>query len=52
MGQYVDRLIKCGMPPHEAYNTCESIIKGMGEAELEVYINIIESTIYGAPYVD
>ena len=52
MHEYVDRLIRCGFAPCEAYKVCYSMMKEFGEAELEVYINSIESSVYNSPYVD
>lgn len=52
MREYIDRLIRCGFSAHEAHSVYYSMIKEFGEAELEVYINTIECSVYGVPYVD
>lgn len=52
MREYVDRLIRCGFAPHDAFSTCNRLIRDYGEAELEVFVSSIESTAFGVPYVD
>lgn len=52
MQEYMDRLIGCGFPPHEAYTVCNTFMKEYGEAELEVFVKSIEASAYGVPYVD
>lgn len=52
MTEYISRLIRCGFAPHEAFVTCNNIIKDFGEAELEVFIESIECTTYGVAHVD
>ena len=49
MREYIDRLIRCGLSAHEAHSVCYNMIKEFGEAELEVYINTIECSVYGGP---
>ena len=52
MREYIERLVECGCPKHEASNICDYIGNSMGESELEVYVSIVESVAYGVPYVD
>ena len=47
MSEYIERLIRCGFPPDEAYNTAYAFIKDFGVVGLEDYLTGIEQERYG-----
>lgn len=51
MQEYVDRLIRCGLSPSEAYSTCVSFIKHFSLLDLQMFISSIEKERQEAPNV-
>lgn len=47
MQEYIQRLIRCGFPAHEAYQTVYAMIKDFGTIGLEDFIAGIEEESHG-----
>lgn len=42
MQEYMERFMRCGIPPHEAMRTIKAMLRDFGSAELEELIKSIE----------
>ena len=47
MQEYIERLIRCGMPPHDALRLLKSMIRDFGYEALEELTRSMEVDCYG-----
>lgn len=46
MRDYTERLIRCGIPPHDALSIVNSMVRDFGYDELEELVTSIEEETY------